>query len=147
MAKVAVAILLLYPWLYWHVKNPMNVITQMLGIVLVLDLIASELWPHETPIRPMGVFAHPFVRPICIGLALAMVSLVHGAVFPAMTVIWLLLFSAGIVCRNRRLALVAVVSGLTAMIAIAPWTYRNWKVTHRFIPVVHSAGACLFLGE
>jgi 4-amino-4-deoxy-L-arabinose transferase-like glycosyltransferase len=147
IARLAAGMLLLYPWAYWHVKNPMNVVAQMFGIMLVMDLIASNFWRRERPILAAGPFAHPLGRSICTGLAMGLLSLVHGTTFPAMVLILLLMLIAGIVCRNRRLVVAAGISGLVAAVVISPWTYRNWTVAHRFLPVVHSAPYAYFLGN
>jgi hypothetical protein len=41
----------------------------------------------------------------------------------------------------------AIVAGSVAVAAVAPWSYRNWKVCHRFVPVATGAGLQYFYGN
>jgi hypothetical protein len=147
IAGMAVVVLLLYPWLYWHAKNPMNIITQMLGLVFMLDLMASEFLQPERPVLAIYPFSHPNGRLVVTGISAALLALTHGTTLPAITIMLLLIFAVGIVRRNRHMILAAVIPGVVAAVVIAPWTYRNWRVIHRFVPVVQAAGFAYYLGN
>jgi hypothetical protein len=146
-AGIAVGILLLYPWLYWHAKNPMNIISQTLGVVFLLDLIASGFLRSDRPAISVYPFDCTVGRLVLTGVAAAVLALTHGTALLAIVFLLLLVLIAGIVKGNRHWILAAIIPGVVAMVCIAPWTYRNWKVTHRFVPIVHSAGFAYFLGS
>jgi hypothetical protein len=52
----------------------------------------------------------------------------------------------GIHLGSLRVIKVGVAAGLITLLTLTPWTYRNWCVTGRFIPVVGGAGLQYFVG-
>jgi 4-amino-4-deoxy-L-arabinose transferase-like glycosyltransferase len=72
------------------------------------------------------------------------------AVLTRETVLYFLPFAAGYLAwrtpqaggRTRAAAFL-----LTALLAIAPWTYRNWLMFHAFVPVSTAGGQNLFQGN
>jgi hypothetical protein len=49
--------------------------------------------------------------------------------------------------RDRAGAVRAAAFLFTALLVIAPWTYRNWRVFHAFVPVSTAGGQNLFQGN
>ncbi|OHE78616.1 MAG: hypothetical protein A2107_11160, partial [Verrucomicrobia bacterium GWF2_62_7] len=80
------------------------------------------------------------------GLALGVAALSRSVallLIPAAALVPLL--AVGVTWR-RRLGL-CLVLGLMAVVAIAPWTIRNWVVFGRFVPVSMGSGATLWRGN
>lgn len=146
VARGSVACFLLYPWVYWHVKNPMSVITQTFFVVLLAEMLCRELHtgpgsPHdESPSRRWGRTA---------GLALAASGgiLTHGAALVSAPCLVLLSVVVHLARRRYRSAGRLLAAGILAILLVAPWTYRNWCVTGRLVPVASNAGFAYFLGE
>ncbi len=146
VARVTVAGLLLYPWFYVQVKNPINVVVQMFWIVLIVYLIAREF---------LGAFSKQdrslpgrwSASAALLGLTSAAAVLTHGTMLLSVGLLLAGTTLAGVIGRSRRLALVPVVAACTAAVLVAPWTYRNWTVAHRFIPVATNAGFAYFWGN
>jgi peptidoglycan/LPS O-acetylase OafA/YrhL len=49
--------------------------------------------------------------------------------------------------RARRSVERAALFLVTALVVVAPWTYRNWRVFHAFVPVSTAGGLALFQGN
>ncbi len=144
-ASVAVGLLLFYPWMLLQVKHPMNALLQMLCVLLVVYVLARELiegMQSQSPER--GASWH--VRAALLGLACAATVLTHGTMMLSVLLLLVATIGLGIWHRRRRLVLVPLVAGCIAVLAVAPWTYRNWNVSGRFIPVVSNAGLAYFWG-
>jgi hypothetical protein len=71
-----------------------------------------------------------YVRPVALPLALALVA--------AYWFRW---------HRTWYVGVRAVVMLAACLLVLAPWTYRNYRVYHRFIPVSTNGGMCLYFGN
>jgi hypothetical protein len=89
-----------------------------------------------TPARAMGVGALSGLS----GLLQPIVLLVTGAIGGA------LLLSA-IQRRDRSRVLALCAAALAAAVIITPWTYRNYVVHHRLVPIRDSFGKELWMGN
>jgi len=144
VARYAVGLLLLYPWLYWHVKDPMNVITQAMLACLVLRLVAREWEPTDPRVRR----ATPWLlASLLLGVVMAGAMLTHGTMLLSIPLILLLMIGVGIARRDGRPLRVAALAAVVTVVCVAPWTWRNWKVAGRFIPVVSNSGFAYFWGN
>ena len=146
IAGGSIGLMLAYPWLFWHVKNPMSMITQMTCTMLVVNLIGSELLESYKK-GSTALSRHWFLRAGLLGLAGAAAILTHGTMLLSVPVLLLAMAMIGLVYSRRRLAAVAVLAGVVAVLAVSPWSYRNWRVCHRFVPVVTGAGLQYFYGN
>ncbi len=139
-ARFSVAITLGYPWLYWHAKNPMNVVTQMVCALAIIDLLAREMTEENERSRW-------YLRAAFLGTAGAAAMATHGSTLLSLFLLLAGVAGIGVVRGRRRWIAVPVVAGCLAALMIAPWTYRNWTVAHRFVPVVSNAGLAYFWGN
>jgi hypothetical protein len=146
VARFAVAILLVYPWLYWHVKNPMNVVTQMLCVLAIVDLMTGELFAQGPADRSLND-RRWLTRAALLGLAGGAAMLTHGTVLLSFALLLAGVAGLGVLCRRWQWVAVAAIAGCVAAAIVAPWTYRNWTVAHRFVPIVTSAGTSYFWGN
>jgi len=145
-ARSAVGILLAYPWLYWHVKNPMNVITQMLCVMLIVNLIMQELLDARKA-GDRGSSTICKLRPVLLGLAVAAAMLTHASLLVSAPLMLLGIAAVGAVRRDARLVYGPLIAGAVTVILVAPWTYRNWIVSGRFVPVTSNSGFLYFAGN
>jgi len=143
-ARYSVGLLLVYPWLYWHVKDPMNVVTQTMLACLMLHRMAWELSPTDAR-RPAAT--HWLLSSLLLGAVMAGAMLTHGTMLLSIPLILLLLIGVGIAIGNGRAVRVALVAGAVTLACVAPWTWRNWEVAGRFIPVVSNSGYAYFWGN
>jgi 4-amino-4-deoxy-L-arabinose transferase-like glycosyltransferase len=131
-ARLTTPALLLYPWLYFHLKNPM---TPMLLATFAWLLVHSWAVAHRR-----GRVRDHLLTGVCGGL----LALTHGGTLlflPAVVVAGAVVsLRRGEVVRALRLALVLIAFVAT----LAPWTYRNYLHTGRIIPVATNAGYAYF---
>jgi 4-amino-4-deoxy-L-arabinose transferase-like glycosyltransferase len=144
-APWAVLIILLFPWLYWHVMNPMNVVLQMFFIAGMLDIFAREI-----AAMPRQSFQHQkdwIARALLCGLFAGAACLTHATVLGAIAILSGCLFLGIAIKKNLQLARFGVVGLLAMACVIAPWTWRNWREFRRFMPVSSGAGMIYFRGN
>ena len=146
IARRSVLLLLLYPWLFWNVKNPMNAVGQMLFAVLLVNLIARELLLVSGGKDSPGPMSRPLFS-LILGLATAAAILTHGTMLLTTAFLLAAMVAIGLWYRKYRTVGVALVAGGVAVVAIAPWTWRNWIVTRHFIPVASNGGYAYFWGN
>lgn len=145
-ARACLLLLLSYPWLYWHVKNPMNVIAQMAFTTLVLYLIGRELSIARDGDAATRQRFSPAAA-LALGLAAGSAILTHGTMLLSVPVLLAGAAVLGLRFGSTRTVKVSIVAGLIALFVLAPWTYRNWRVTGQFMPVVGGAGLQYFFGH
>jgi 4-amino-4-deoxy-L-arabinose transferase-like glycosyltransferase len=146
---VAVAVMLLDPWLIWVVKNPVSIIVQTflyttLSWLLVRAFGPGHAAPHIGARRP-GALSGPLA--VLLGVNAGALALVHGTMLLTCTLIL-----AGVGLWRLRAGDVRSAAGAMAawalMLAIiAPWTARNWLVSGLFIPVAGNAGFTYLVGN
>lgn len=146
IARIAVVIFLLNPWVYWNAKNPMTPIMQGFLYILFVFLIGSYIFDvlkatdtSQAPKRWCPAW-------LAIGITGAALVLTHGAMLAAAVILLFIVFILGILRRNKQLLTTTIMSGLVIVILVAPWTYRNWVVFKRFIPVAGNSGFVYFQG-
>lgn len=139
-AKTAVIVFLANPWGYWNAKNPMTPITQgflyALFVVLLGGTVISLLKAAEG--------SQPTKRLWCkrlgIGVAGAALALSHGAMLAVVVIGLFTALLIGIIRQSRRLSITVAISGIITVVLITPWTYRNWLVFKRFVPITSNYG-------
>jgi hypothetical protein len=146
IAACSVGLVLAYPWLYWHAKNPMNVIAQMTCTMVVLHVIGNELL-ESSGRGSTGLSRSWTLRAGLLGLAAAAAILTHGTMLASIAVLLLAMAMIGFVRARGRLVAVAALAVSVAALAVSPWSYRNWKVCGRFVPMVTGAGLQYFYGN
>lgn len=142
VAKVALAILLCNPWLYWHIKNPMTAIIQcFLYMLLIYIFIRIVNGINRTTNKP---FLMDF---IFFGIAGAALSLVHAAMLPVFVLY--IVAVAFWIFHKRHFAVLKYLflSCLLSLLCILPWTIRNGLVTNSFVPVSSGSGLAYFNGN
>jgi hypothetical protein len=126
----AAALLLLNPFMLYGVKNPMSAICQMFFFTAVLFLTWRLLSADKPP---------SFQFLILYTVILAAAALGHA------TVLLLDCLILGVVAFRWREG--ALVCFLGLIFFVAPWTWRNYRVTGMFIPVAGNAGLAYFAGN
>ncbi len=145
VATSAVLIFLINPWVYWNAKNPMAVILQTLLYLIFVYLTMSEFF-EIVGLSGLIKKTTLWLRGLTIGIFGAGLALTHVAMLPIVFVFIFILFITALF-RNRRHLLPALIAIIVAVCLIAPWTYRNWVVFGRFIPVSGGGGLAYFNGN
>lgn len=130
-ALVGAFLMAVYPYTFYHYTQYYHTFLQATGLLLVLWLVFRF---EET---------RKYRWAIAAGLAIGGLAYVQGTILVATP------FLAGwILWRfwpDWKRAVVGV--GLMAICSaglIAPWTYRNWKIFHAFVPLTTDVGLALF---
>ncbi len=137
--QIAVILFLMYPWVYWHAKNPMTPILQGLLYILFAALLGRELLGR-------GGEKRQWAGGLALGVTAGALALTHGAMLAVGGVAMALLFAAGVLRKDYGKVKTAVIAAAVMLCAVGPWTYRNWVVFGRFIPVVSGGGLAYFNG-
>jgi len=136
VAKIAVLLLWLNGSILWCLKNPMSWILQ----IFCMAALAYSFWRASRA---------NFSAKSALGLgAVAGLSILsHGAYL-----IVIVVAAAGVAAwigwakAWRNLVSFALACAMAALVVL-PWTWRNYLVSGRFIPVVEGAGHAYFLGN
>jgi len=140
IARIAVAIFLMNPWVHWSAKNPMTPVMQSFLYIIFAFLMGRYVFGVlkglDDPINKKRW--HPMW--LAIGLVGGALALTHGSMLPAAFILLFVAFILGLIRRNKRLLATVVMSGCVMVALIAPWTYRNWVVFGRFLPVAGNYG-------
>lgn len=146
-AQAAVVIFLLNPWVYWNAKNPMTAILQALLYILFMALLGNEFFGiRRCQQSDAGGGRRLWLKRLVIGVVAAALALTHGAMLAVGLMLLFILFLAAILWRNRQVLITSIVALILMALLVAPWTYRNWVVFHRFIPIVGGSGMGYFNG-
>ena len=145
VAAVALLLFLINPWVYWNAKNPMTPTLQtflylIFSYFVVIELL--EIFGLLPDRHKSWWLSHGFI----IGSAGAGLALTHAAMLPMVFIFMLILFVTAIF-RDTRHLLTALAAVIVAVCFIAPWTYRNWIVFDRFIPISGGGGLAYFNGN
>jgi len=146
-AQAAVFIFLLNPWVYWNAKNPMTVILQGLLYTLFAVLAGQQF------LIAIGRYNIPTDKTklslnwLGIGVTAAVLALTHATMFAVIVVSLPALLIIAIARRNNQVIKTSITAAITMVILIAPWTYRNWAVFGRFIPIAGGSGLAYFNGN
>lgn len=131
----------LNPVILYTVKTAQPAICQTL-IYTAIVVVSYTIWDKS---RRLETFSAKFG--IGYGLLLLAGALVHGTML-AHAILTLGLFALVAVRRsNSSLAKMILLAAVTFVVGLAPWTYRNYKVTGHFIPVVGNSGLAYFSGN
>jgi hypothetical protein len=144
-AAAALLLFLINPWVYWNAKNPVTPVLQTVLYLLFVYSAAIEML-HILSLRPERRKSGLLFSGLVIGAAGGALSLTHAAMLPVVLFFIFLLFITAVFKDTRRL-LTVTTAALVAVCIIAPWTYRNWIVFGRFIPVSGGGGLAYFNGN
>lgn len=131
-AIVAGVIIAAYPV---HIQLVSTTACESLFTVLLLGAVVAA------GAKGSGNIRLSLVAGILLGLA-AYVRPVGMVLVPALAVARL---AAGE--RWKRTLVEAALVGTVAMLVVAPWTYRNYRIYNRFVFVSTNGGMCLFFGN
>ncbi|MCJ7728937.1 MAG: hypothetical protein MUO27_03535 [Sedimentisphaerales bacterium] len=145
VAIVALLLFLVNPWVYWNAKNPMTPVLQALLYLIFVYVASIELLDILGLLQNKQRSGRLF-RGLVIGVVGAALTLTHAAMLAVVSVFILTLFVAALF-RNTRHLLTALITVIVTVSFIAPWTYRNWAVFGRFIPVAGGGGLAYFNGN
>jgi glycosyltransferase involved in cell wall biosynthesis/4-amino-4-deoxy-L-arabinose transferase-like glycosyltransferase len=76
------------------------------------------------------------------GILIASLAYIQGTILPATALLSVWLFVRWWPDWKRAIGAIAVMA-LVSVAMIAPWTYRNWKVFHAFVPLTTDLGHAL----
>jgi hypothetical protein len=137
IAAIALFLFLINPWVYWNAKNPMTAILQTFLYIVFIYLIGIELLNKSC-------FSQ-LKSSLVIAISGAALVLSHGAMLPVIFIFIFINFVLSLMRKKR--VLIPVLAAIIAICLIAPWTYRNWIVFHKFIPVAGGGGLAYFNGN
>jgi 4-amino-4-deoxy-L-arabinose transferase-like glycosyltransferase len=146
IAKIAVVIFLLNPWIYWSAKNPMTPVMQSFLYILFVFLMGRYVFGILKGLDNQTNKKRWCPIWLAIGLTGGALALTHGSMLPAVFGLLFVAFIFGLIRKNKQLLTTVVISGCVVVSLVAPWTYRNWVVFGRFIPVASHAGFAYFHG-
>ncbi|GEM_PF-451651 len=130
-ALVGAFIMACYPYTFYHYTQYYHTFLQSFFLLLVLWCV---LRLDET---------RKYSRAVAAGFAIGVLAYVQGTILPATPLI-----SLWILWRFwpdwKRAVLSIGIMAICAAALIAPWTYRNWVVFHRVIPLTTDLGHALF---
>ena len=112
-------LLLVYPWLYWYVKNPMNAVAQMMFVMLVVNLIGRWLIATASGGKS-SIKGNWLAFSGILGLAAAGAILTHGTLLLSIPLLLGLMVVVGAWRRQYRPCLVAFVAAVVAASTVAP---------------------------
>jgi hypothetical protein len=145
VAVTALLLFLVNPWVYWNAKNPMTSILQTFLYLFFAYFAAIELLDVFGLLK--GKLKYGFiVRGIIIGLTGASLALSHAAMLAVVFIFTFILFITAL-CKSTKHLLAMLIMVMVTVCLIAPWTYRNWVVFNRFIPVSGGGGLDYFNGN
>jgi len=147
VARIAVIIFLINPWVYWNAKNPMTQILQGFLYAAFVWLVGNELFPPVKTSETQQSGGGPLLKSAVIGATSAAIALTHAAMLVVVVVNLFIVSVVAITQRRKQLFLTFISAGVIAIVLIAPWTYRNWVVFHRFIPIAGGGGLAYFNGN
>ncbi len=138
VAITALLFFLVNPWVYWNAKNPMTSILQAFLYLIFAYFSAQELF-NKSGFKSWQIG-------LIIGTAGAGLALTHAAMLPVVLLLIGTLFITTLI-KNRNRISTPLFAGLAVICFIAPWTYRNWVVFHKFLPISGGGGLAYFNGN
>lgn len=126
-ALVGAFLMAAYPYTFYHYTQYYHTFLSSFFLLLLIWFLLK--------LEESRRFRHAFGA----GIALACLAYVQGTILPAMppVVVWLI-----VMWRPdwKRTMIAAFMIAATSVAMIAPWTYRNWTVFHRFVPLTTDLG-------
>src|SRR3954469_15246964 len=133
VATLAWLLFALNPLLLIACKNAVPAILQVFTYVLTICLTWEfVIEGKQGKLRPALVVAY--------ALTLAAAVMSHGTMVAIAVVVLAGLWGRAIWLRQGKMLSAVFISTTLFVLAVAPWTWRNYKVTGLFIPVVGNAG-------
>lgn len=133
-ARWLVVAVLAYPWLYWHVKNPM---TPLLLGTLYWAFLSS--WTLARSTQRVGWWS-------LTGVVGGLMALTHGSMLLLPLAVGFGAALRQLTRRQFRAMIGPSISIVLFVVTISPWTIRNYAVAGRIIPVSTNAGFTYFWG-
>ncbi|MCH7624152.1 MAG: glycosyltransferase family 39 protein, partial [Nitrospinae bacterium] len=142
LALISVVVLVLNPWLLWLIKNPTVPIFQMFITTAFIALILHLFFRPEELKKKSSLGSG-----VALGLVGGILALTHGVMLPIVFTVFVFFFIAGWFKKKRAWLKMTSMALVVLLLVVAPWTFRNWLVTDRFIPVTGNVGIAYFLGN
>jgi hypothetical protein len=126
-----------WPW-------EMTITTALFALTLVLALRMRSIGSDASP-QPATCNLHPVTSWLLFGLLWALIALSNSTllIFLPICALWILLPNF----HNPHAYLGPIVAALLFLACIAPWTIRNQRVFHTFIPLRGNLGAEMYMGN
>jgi hypothetical protein len=140
VAAVAWLSFVLNPVLLVACKNATPGIAQVFGYILILCLSYEFLY-RTMKARVSSAFILGYAA------SLAFASMTHGTMLTHAFVILGIFFIYGIFKGLREVIVSVILIALLLAAMVAPWAWRNYKVTRMFMPVAGNAGLAYFAGN
>ncbi len=145
IAKTAVLIFILNPWILWTLKNPIYVIFQLFLYTLFNHLILHIfLQKRELPQKQRRKGG------ISLGITGGILILSHGTMLPIVFGVFVVLIFTGLLRKRKDWLQKGLVATILTVLIMAPWVQRNrvvYEGTGSFVPVTGSAGWVYFAGN
>jgi glycosyltransferase involved in cell wall biosynthesis/4-amino-4-deoxy-L-arabinose transferase-like glycosyltransferase len=128
---IAAIIVTLHPYTFYHYTQYYH--TALSGVFLVGLMLALLALEREKKWKWAWIA----------GIMTACLAYIQGTILPAMPFLslWLLWRWRK---EWKKAILAIVIIAATSIVLIAPWTYRNWKAFHTFVPLTTDLGHALF---
>jgi hypothetical protein len=141
VASVASFIFGFSPFLLWSVMNPMAPICQTLAYLLIL-LFSWRVYTALHQGRRLGkALALKWLLSLLAGI------MCHGTMLAISLLLIATLIGLSVLRAQWRSLRLLILAALLLIACIAPWTWRNYKVTGLFIPVAGNSGLAYFAGN
>jgi len=147
IATLSVILFLLHPWGYWNAKNPMSAVLQSFLYVVFIYVLIVEFKHIFDKNQSNTSSSRSWVNRILAGVIAASLALTHAAMLAVVGTIFVVLFIIAVLKRNRVYIFSVIVSMLVMIMFVCPWTYRNYVVSGRFLPISSGAGLAYFNGN
>lgn len=130
-AMAAALVCALHPFLIWYTSR---IWTETLITLLFTALVAATLRLFTAPSAG---------RAALVGLVVGLAALCKETFLPFAVLVPLLL----VVFQRRAAVLNAAVVALVVVCIVAPWSWRNFSLTHTFVPVHTTGGYNMYRGD
>ncbi|MBI4300071.1 MAG: glycosyltransferase family 39 protein [Chloroflexi bacterium] len=134
LGLLAIAILVFDPWAIWYTRE---VLAETLFTLLLLLGVLCVLLLRERHSWRIGIVA---------GLLFGLAALTRplALLIPVISAFWLM---APFSSRVHRQVVPVVAMLLALVVAITPWTVRNYLIHHRIVPIATEGGYTFYAGN
>lgn len=142
LALISLLIFILNPWVLWYVKNPTVVHIQMFFFTAFFVLILHLFFQPGDSLLKTSIWGS-----VLLGLVGGISALTHGIMLPLVISVLFVPILLGVIKRRMDWIRLTSFAMVVFFLIVGLWTYRNWQVTGRFIPVVSNTGLLYFAGN
>lgn len=142
LVLISLLIFIFNPWVLWCIKFPMVAHLQMFLFTALFVLILHLFFQPEE-----SLLKKSFLGSVVLGLVGGISALTHGIMLPLVISLFFILIIIGIIKGRKDWVRLTSFAIVIFFIVVSPWTFRNWQVTGRFIPMVSNPGLLYFSGN